>query len=75
MKQFVFPYIVLMLLVGCGKKAEAAAPPKETANPWGTPTRLALFMTQTVSAEEKAIALNDIASACAGPQKLDQWLR
>ena len=75
-KQFLLLFGVLMFLVGCGQKAEAAAPqaqpkakeakkaetatPKEAANPWDTPTRFALFIAQK---NWKLSTLTAIASA------------
>jgi len=80
MNQSILLFAVLVLVVGCGEKVEAAAPepqskakeakkaetvtPKESANPWETPTRLALFMAQNIgNAKQKAYALSGIASS------------
>ena len=66
--------LLLVGVVGCGKSLQAqpksketkkaeTSPPKEAANPWDTPTRLALFMAQKTKGSTKAVALSDIASA------------
>ncbi len=78
MKQSILLFAVLVFLVGCGKKAEAAAPqaqpkakeakkaetatPKEAVSPWDTPTRFALFMAQKI---ENASARASALSAVA----------
>ena len=73
MKQSILLFAVLVFFVGCGRKAEAAAPdaqskptPKDAANPWDTPTGLALFMAEKIEpATSKASALTEIATALA----------
>ena len=69
MKQSLLLFAVLVFLVGCGKKEDAAAPqaqpkakpnkaetaaPKEAANPWDTPTGLTLYMAQKIEDAEDA---------------------
>ncbi len=82
MKQSILLFAVLVFFVGCGRKAEAAAPeaqskptPKDAANPWDTPTGLALFMAEKIEpATSKASALSDVATALIGAGEKEQAL-
>ena len=64
-----------VLLLACWNSGKAA-PPKEPANSWESPSRLALFMAQRIEHEESSsIALRDIAFAFAKAGEVKQALK
>ena len=88
--------LLLVAVVGCGESLQAqpksketkkakTSPPKEAGNPWDTPTRLALFMTQQIEdPRSKASALSYMAmtlatrtstSATPGRRASSRWMK
>ena len=77
--------LLLVGVVGCGESVQAqpksretktaeTSPPKEAANPWDTPTRLALFVAREIHPSRKARALSGVVFALANAGDIKQAL-